>query len=171
MSGIGIVLENQTRQRKIVEPEVKGTIKASENITATIFGQAGIDSKPLSGDAFAFIEKGTRGGKTVIGFLDTQNASETQDGEVKINGRDSSGVIQSYAFIKADGTIELNGNTDFAVSYNELLTILSQLATDLNTNLTDIKTAITGLGGSYVPTPITIDLTPAKISTVKIASP
>jgi len=180
MGDTGRVVKNQDRTRKIVEPESVIEIRKNENITATIYNPPGIDSKPLPGDFGATINNENVGGKSAIGFLDTKNSPMAGDGEIRIISRSSSGAIQTIFYLKADGnivasgqTIEVLGNTDFAVSFNELAVILSKLATDINTNLTAIQASLNSLSPPvpYVPAPIVIDLTPAKIEKVKFPSP
>ena len=173
MSGTGKVLSNQDRQRKILEPEIKGEVRKAENVTATIYSQPGEDSRPIPGDSMAFIHGDNIGGKVAVGFLDTVNAPVSSPGEKRLYSRNSSGAIQAIVYFREDGVLEVNGNTDFAVSFNQLQVILTQLATDINANLTAIATSLGSVPAPtpYVPVPIVIDLTPAKISTVTLPSP
>lgn len=173
MSGTGKVLSNQNRQRTILEPEIKAEVRKSENVTATIFNSPGDDSRPLPSDSFVYVEGDNIGGKIAVGFLDTANDPVSGDGEKRLYSRDSGGAIQAIIYFREDGVLEVNGNTDFAVSFNQLQLILTQLATDINANLTAIATSLSSIPAPtpYVPVPIVIDLTPAKISTVTLPDP
>lgn len=173
MSGTGKVKLNQSRQRKILEPEIKGEIRKDENVTATIFNPPGEDSRPLPDDVFVYVDSDNIGEKVAVGFLDTKNDPISGDGEKRLYSRSAAGAVQAIIYIRADGVVEVNGNTDFAVSFTQLQVILTKLATDINANLTAIQTSLLSIPAPtpYVPVPIVVDLTPAKISTVKLPSP
>ena len=150
MSGTGKVISNENRQRKILEPEVKGEVLKNDNIYAVVYGPAGDDSRPLPADSFVFVENENVGGKVAAGFLDTQNDPVSGDGERRLYSRNSSGTIKAIIFLKDDGTLEINNGSDFAVRFNALQAAFDELKAAFNTHthvyspgaLTPITTAI-----------------------------
>ena len=173
MSGTGKVLSNENRERKIVEPEVKIEILKNDNHFSTIYGSPGDDSRPLIADSVAYIEGNNTGSKTAVGFLDTKNPPVSGDGERRLYSRDLNGAIQALIFLKDNGIAEINGNTDFPISFTVLQTLLNTLTTAINVNLTAIAASLTSLSPPtpYVPIPVNIDITPAKITKVTLPSP
>lgn len=71
-----------------------------------------------------------------------------------------------YARLK--DVIELNGNTGFVTEHGALNTALQTTIGLINTELGKIATAITSLSGSYTPTPVTLDISGAKVEKVKV---
>lgn len=63
--------------------------------------------------------------------------------------------------------IQLNGNQDNIVKYLPISQSMTQLAQDINTQLNLISAGIATAGGSYVPTPIVIDISDAKVDDVQ----
>lgn len=86
-------------------------------------------------------------------------------GEQKLYSSDV-GTIMGFINLLVDGTIEINGNADFAVRYNALETAFNQLQTDFDTHIHPVTTAP---GSTGVPTaPSTADITGAKVDEVKL---
>lgn len=71
------------------------------------------------------------------------------------------------SLILTDVDIEINGNTKNFVTHAELNTALQDMVTAINVELEKIKVAIAGVGGSYVPIPITLDISASKTNKVK----
>lgn len=80
----------------------------------------------------------------------------------------------SFINLTPSGVIELNGNADFGVRYNELETKLKELETNLNDFITVFNSHTQVVTGSTAAAPTTpavasnVDFTPAKIDTVKV---
>lgn len=96
------------------------------------------------------------------------------DGSIIIDTKDTSGVQKSVIELESGGdisitsekNINLNGLNDFAVRFNALEIVLNQLIIDFN-----IHThggVDTGSGETLIPAPITLDLSPAKVESVKL---
>ena len=66
-----------------------------------------------------------------------------------------------------DSFLELMGNSDNAVRYSPLDTELQLFKDAIQGELTKIQTAITGLGGVYVPGTLSLDISGAKIDEIK----
>ena len=173
MSGTGKVLSNENRQRKILEPEVKIEILKNDNHFSTIYGSPGDDSRPLIADSVAYIEGNNTGSKTAVGFLDTKNPPVSGDGERRLYSRDLNGAIQALIFLKDNGIAEINGNTDFPISFTVLQTLLNTLTTNINAEFVKIQNSLDSIPAPipYVPTAVSIDLTTAKITKVTLPSP
>lgn len=86
------------------------------------------------------------------------------EGEKKIYSV-ASGAIQAYINLLNDGIIEINGNADFAVSYNDMKTAFDGFVTDFNAHTH--PTAATG-PPSTPTTPSTADMSAAKVDEVKL---
>lgn len=125
----------------------------------------GDDSAPPLGASVLIIDVG---GRRVGFMLNAGIALDSQTEEKAIYGS-TGGAKTSFIKLKPDGTVELNGITDFAVRFNALQTIMTTaVQTAINTELGLIAAEINGLGGDYTPTPLNIDLTSARVDNVKL---
>jgi hypothetical protein len=136
----------------------------------------GIDSNPIK-DMIAVYAKTEQKGETVIlGYLNRNVMAGI--GETRIFSTNSSGTLQTFIWLKADGTIELGGANDFAVRFNELKSGFDQLKSDHNDLVTAFNAhmhATAGTGppspptpGSGIPaTPSTANIDSAKIEEIK----
>lgn len=79
----------------------------------------------------------------------------------------SGGSIQAYINLLSDGTIEINGNADFAVRFTALETAFNQLKSDYNSHT---HVSVTSVGTPTVPVPqSTADMSGAKVNEVKLS--
>ena len=91
------------------------------------------------------------------GDLIQGDASSATVVDFTIDGvEEASNVVAIKAL--ADGTLEINGNSDFAVAFNDLKAGFDQLKADYNTFLTTIynlhtHVSVTSLGTPTVPVP------------------
>ena len=133
--------------------------------TIEFVNSPGDDSSPNMGDAVTIL---TINESYKIAIANDDKITPTMEpGEKKIYSY-ASGSIQAFINLLKTGIIEINGNVDFAVRFNALSLIVQQAVTAINANLTAISADLQSLGGSYVPTPIVVDLTPAKIEEINI---
>ena len=125
----------------------------------------GIDAVPIEGDQGIIIVLEESMGKTVaIGVYPDPQA---ESGEVRIYSRDDDGVLQAYSLHKKNGILELNGNTDFAVAFNDLKSGFDSLKSDFNTFVTTIYNLHTHISaGPGNPTAVPIPT--GSISTASI---
>lgn len=125
----------------------------------------GDDSSPPIGASVLIIDIG---GRRVGFLLNAGIALDSQSEEKAIYGS-SGGAKTSFLKLKPNGTIEINGFSDFAVRFNALQTIMIvAVQTAINTQLGLISTEINNLGGDYTPTPLNIDLSTARVDNVKL---
>ena len=125
----------------------------------------GIDSNPLKDMIAIYSDTATKGKGVIIGYINKHQIADV--GELRLYSADNSGV-KFFIHLKKDGTCEFNGNTDFLVKHTKLNLDLQQTINQLNLQLTAIATGITGVGGIYVPTPVTLDISDAKTDKIKV---
>lgn len=125
----------------------------------------GIDSKPVVDDIAVYAKTNSSNQGIILGYL--KNSDITAEGETRIYATDTNGVLKFDIKLKNDATCELGGDADNAVRYSPVNTALNQQATDINTELGKISTAIASLGGAYTPATISIDISGAKIDEIK----
>jgi len=123
--------------------------------------QSGEDSSPPDGSAVIILTIGT----TKFAIAAEDNILPAALPGEKLLYSSAGGAKQAEISLRTNGDIELNGNTDFAVRLDALQIIMNTLATALDTEFAAIDTAVPAY--SFV-TPITIDLTTAKVTTVKL---
>lgn len=153
-----IIIEAGKRILKIKEFGPKTTKECAP------FGE---DSAPLN-DMVAIHAKTTESGESVvIGYINKNQLANP--GEKRMYSLKPDGTLSFAIHLKGDGTAEIGGNTDNLVKYGPLNTGLSNQDTAINAELAKIATAITTLGGSYVPGTITTDISGAKADNVKTA--
>ncbi len=100
---------------------------------------SGMDSVPIEGDQGTMIVIAQSQGKGVqIGVYPDPQA---ESGEVRFYSRDDNGAQQAFLWIKKDGNIEINGDADFAVAFNDLKSGFDTLKGDVNTFITTIFNA------------------------------
>lgn len=127
----------------------------------------GTDSNPIAGMVAVYSDTKLNGNNIIIGYINTNQ--QAQEGEYRIYSTDSKGNVKAYIWLTNAGNLQLGGNVDNAVRYAALNTALQAEAVKINTQLTAIAAAITALGGTYVPVPVTLDISAAKISNIQTA--
>lgn len=103
--------------------------------TVEYMSPPGEDSNPPDGAKVLIIDVG-RAYKVAIAADDNVQPS-MGEGEKKLYSI-SDGAIAAFINFLASGIIEINGNGDFAVRYNELETGFNQLKTDFNSFVTSV---------------------------------
>ena len=119
------------------------------------------------------MESSERGKTVIVGYINTKQISDV--GEFKIYATDAQGVEQGFVHLKNTGevvasgtTIQLNGNIDNVVKFIPLDVGLQAQVALINAELVKIAAGIATGGGSYVPTPITVNIVGSKVATVKV---
>lgn len=124
----------------------------------------GTDANPIKNMVAIYSETAEKGRKVILGYINLNQLADV--GEHRIYSTDADGNLKTFIWLKNDGTMQLGGTTDNLVRYSKLADALSNEKTGLQAELTKIATAITGLGGAYVPGTITIDISQAKIDEI-----
>lgn len=142
-----------------------GTIEPiiNERIQTMLYGPSGDDSPPLPEDRIIIIQTDGEGKYITSGVLCKSQGAEP--GEKKLYSRDSNGDTQAVIYLKLDGTIEINGNADFAVAFNDLKTGFDTLVSNFNSH-----THPTAPSGPVSPPsiPSTASIDASKVSGVKL---
>lgn len=137
-------------------------------------GPYGVDSNPIKNMVALYIKTGEKGKTVIIGYINKNQ--QAAPGEHRIYSTDTAGVEKAYAWLRADGTIEINGDDDNMVRYSELKTAFDELKSDFNALVTKynahVHPGVTAGGASTAPTTSsgsssTADMSGAKIDEVK----
>ena len=141
--------------------------------TVEYMSPPGEDSNPPDGAKVLIIDVG-RAYKIAIAADDNISPSMAE-GEKKLYSI-SGGAIASFINFLTSGIVEINGNNDFAVRYNELETGFNQLKTDFNNLVTTYNahshaTAPTGPVSppSAAGSSSLADISAAKVKEVKLS--
>lgn len=153
---------------------LKGSAENGE--TAQVHGGPGIFSNPA---------KSVKGVRLRIGSIDVVISAinykvpfpETP-GETKVFSTDGEGEEKAAAIFRTDGTIELNGSDDNAVSYADLKTALDNFKASIDSAISGAITghthpgvtsgpSSTGPGAGAAPA-VTVDISAAKVEEVKL---
>lgn len=126
----------------------------------------GVDTNPLKDMMAIYATTPNSSQKYIVGYINKGQLAE--EGETRLYSVDLSGNLQSYIWNKKDGTLELNGNTYSAVRYAPLNTGLQNEVSLINQNFTALQTAITSLGGTYLPINVTVNISSAESPKVKL---
>ena len=118
--------------------------------TAIEASQYGIDSNPVKDMVAIYAETGEKGKPIILGYLNKNQKAEV--GEIRIYATDNSGTEKFYIHLKKGGEVEIGGDTNFAVKYNELKQELdklkqshNQLAILFNTHTQTVSATPSGL--------------------------
>lgn len=126
----------------------------------------GIDSKPVINETSVYCVTDNNSKSVTLGYI--IKSDKTESGETRIYASDKEGNESFYIYMKNDGTCEIGGNADNLVKWTGINTSLQNEVTLINAELVKISTAINAIvSGSYVVTPITIDISTSKTSTIK----
>lgn len=141
--------------------------------TVEYMSPPGEDSNPPDGAKVLIADVG-RAYKIATAADDNIEPS-TAEGEKKLYSI-SDGAIAAFINFLGSGIIEINGNNDFAVRYNELETGFNQLKTDFNNFVTTYNTHshATAPTGPVSPPSATgssssADISAAKVEEVKLS--
>lgn len=123
--------------------------------TALQYSPYGFDSNPIKDMVAIYSPTSDNGETVIIGYLNKNQKAAV--GELRIFATNDSGTEQFYVWLKKTGIIEIGGDTNFAVKFNELKTEFNKLKTDHNNFLTEYKQhvhilTLTAGTGSAAPT-------------------
>ena len=137
----------------------------SDVLEAVEVSPYGTDSVPVK-NVIAVCSETSTGKPVVIGYLNVERKADV--GEHRIYSTDSNGGEKFYVWLKNDGTCEIGSNADNAVRYSKLNDELTAFKNLLQAELTLIQTGIASAGGSYSPSTLQLDISPAKINEIKV---
>lgn len=141
---------------------VKGTGLGGAGREATLYQQHGFRSRPIDGTRGIFVPLGSGTREGVVIATENYTLDITLDaGGAAIYSTDASGAAQALIKLRADGTVEMNGDTKRLVTHAELATALATFVGLLNTALG------TKLDGSGTPGALTLDISASQTTTLK----
>jgi len=134
--------------------------------TADVVSDFGDDSAPLKDMIAVYSNTSEVGDNIIIGYLNKNQIANA--GEKRIFSLKEDGSLSIAIHLRNNGTAEIGGNVDNAVRYAKLDLALQNEVTLINAELTKIAAAINAIvPGSYIPTPITLNILAAKIEELK----
>lgn len=150
-----ISTEIDTLKRRIVKVLRFGK---SDVQTAIECGPYGIDSNPIKDMVAVYGETTEKGKVTIIGYINKNQKAGI--GEFRTFATDANGAEKFYTWMKSDGTMEIGGDANFAVKFNELKTEFNALKTDYNNHITEYNLhthlgVTVGSGATGITTPST----------------
>ncbi len=151
-----IILDKAKRSLKVLQFGAK---------TAQQIAAFGDDSAPLKDMVAIYSKTSEMGDSIIIGYINKNQIA--LPGEKRIYSLQKDGSKAADIYLKNDSTIEIGGNTDNFVKYAPLDNALRKQDAAINSELTKIATAITALGGVYVPAAITTNIDNAKTLKIK----
>lgn len=196
MAQIGIVtgreiIENKDSEQKSLMLQVE--LSEEEDVqTVELYKQAGEDYSPPNDSTVVIIDIS---GSFKVGVAVDDNIESVVDPGERLLYSSDNEIKKATIYLKKDGIIELNGDTDFAVAFNDLKTAFDQLKSDFDDAMDIIDNHIhattatigadttvgviskpTGPVPTYLPvTPgvpgiddSTANIDPAKVATIKV---
>lgn len=114
---------------------VKAWNGKSDTRTAKQYAPYGVDSNPIKGMVAIYGKTELDGAECIIAYLNKSLLADT--GECRIFSTDANGGLQTYIWLKNSGNImELGGNSNNAVKYNEFKTENDKLKSTVNNLIT-----------------------------------
>jgi len=126
----------------------------------------GIDSNPLGNWTAIYADTTNAGEAVILGYINKDYI--TEQGEIRIYSIGDDQAVKAYAYARKDGVLELNGSAYSAVRFQNMKTAIDTSDGLINAELAKISIAIGLLGGSYIATNISTNLTSSESATVKL---
>lgn len=181
MIAIGTVVGSEVTENKdadeksrILQVELTNSddVQSIEQLGAT-----GEDSNPHVGARVIVLDLGPS--YRVAVALSDEVEPSVDEGEKEIYSYDASANKLAYVKLCSDSSVELNGDTDYAVAFNDLKTAFDQLKSDYDDLVTKYNAHVhpgvtTGTGSTAVVIPAslgsvtTANIDPAKIDSIKV---
>ncbi len=133
--------------------------------TAAVAAPYGIDSNPIKDMVAIYSSTIQQGEPVIIGYINRNSIAEV--GGLRMYSTNAGGQEQVYIYLRASGKIELAGNTDNVVRWIPLNAAEQQMVGLVNQNFATLATLLGSLGVTFVPTPVTIDISAAKVEEVQ----
>jgi len=146
--------------RRIIKSFVKSKKDVHTSFQSACWGD---DSTPIAGADVIHAQTATDD-TVILGVINV--SQKTTAGEKRIFATDTSGAVVFDIWLRADGTVEIGGDSDFAVKYIPLDSALQSFAGLINAELVKIAAAITP-AGAYVPTPVSVNISGSKNAKIK----
>ncbi len=135
--------------------------------TSLEVGPYGVDANPIKDMIAVYIKTGEKGKTVIVGYINKRQLAAP--GEHRIFSTNANGTLKAYAWLRADGSLEINGDDDNMVRFSELKTGFDKLKSDLNAFLTHVHGA-SGTPPAPPAPPSTASIDNSKINEVKTLS-
>lgn len=127
----------------------------------------GVDANAPNKKNAVYAESLSNNTKVILGYINDSQKAEV--GGFRIYSTNESGEEQNDIYLRANGDIEIGGNTDNAVKWNRLNSSMNQLQAKVNTNLYLIASGIAAAGGAYTPQLLSVSFNSSKSDKVKLS--
>jgi len=124
----------------------------------------GLDSNTIKDMVAIQGETSIKGENVIVGYIGKQHITES--GEIRLYSTDDQGVLKSTIYLKKDETLELMGDSNWAVKFNELETAFNELKSKFNTHV-HIGVTTGASSSGTTPTPSVADISAAKNDKIK----
>lgn len=124
-----------------MERRIVKALRLGKSDTQTSFetGNFGIDSNCPDGFVAVYAPSMIKGESVILGYINKNQMAEI--GELRLFSTNTAGDTEKfYVWLRNTGHLELGGDSNFAVRFNELKTEFNKLKTDHNNFLTEYKT-------------------------------
>lgn len=140
-----------------------GSNDIQEQFEANPFGY---DAKAPEGTRAVYARSGKKGVGALIGFINVNQLDSLSEGEVHLYSTNSDGSSeQAFILMKNDGTMQVNGDADYAIRYSDMKSAFNQFKNDFNSHT---HTGNMGAPTSPPTVPTSADMSPSKVDTVQV---
>ncbi len=105
----------------------------------------GVDSNPIKDMIAIYQQTGEKGKTIIVGYINKNQQAEP--GEYRLFSTNAAGDEQTFIWLRADGTIEVNGDSDNMVRFSELESGYNELKSDFNSHIINWN----AFAAAYVP--------------------
>jgi len=164
---INIAQVISTQLNKLNQRVIKVFVKGRDDVRAAINASPhGIDSNPVKDMVAVYANGEVKGQQVILGYLNKEAIAEV--GGSRIFSTNANGVEQIAIYLRANGTIEVGGDSDFMVRYSALETAFNELQDKFNTFANAyVPGSPTTVGMPPAVLPSTANITLAKINEIK----
>jgi phage gp45-like len=148
---------------------ITGSGVGGQAVEAEVYAPAGFLSRPPKDARGVFIPiGGSRKYGVVIAGHNYKVSISLADGETAIFSTNAAGdTLKAQIVLKADGTIEINGNSKRFVTWDELNTALQNHTHSAGALVTTCPAGAGTVSGGATGAPVALDLSAAKTTTLK----
>lgn len=103
----------------------------------------GIDSSPIKDMVAIYAETAEKGKTVLVGYINRNQLAAP--GETRLYATNANGEVQTFIWLRSDGTVEIGGGDDFLLRFSKTKEVVDELQADINA----LKQAFT----NWVPVP------------------
>ena len=135
----------------------------------------GIDANPVKDMVAVYADGQVKGQQVILGYLNKNCISEV--GGIRVYSTNTSGAEQIAIYLRANGTIEVGGDSDFMVRYEPMAATIDEIKSDIATLKQaftawvtvpgDGGAALKAIAATWAATPLIKDIADSKINEIK----